>query len=132
MLMASKITAIRKYKPDIKRERTRQMHEVTEDISQRTGLSDGQVLHVIYELRDAILKAHRHGQAVRIEGLGIFTPIMRMDGSLDIAFRPAVELLKKLNKLKLYADILNKANIGKSSKELIAQWNRDFPDDPVK
>jgi len=109
------------------------MREVAEDISQRTGLSEWEIFHVVYELRDAILKAHRHGQAVKIEGLGIFTPVMRMDGSLDMLFRTEVELLRSLNHpTKLHIKIFNKANIGKSSKELIAQWNKDHPDDPVK
>jgi hypothetical protein len=131
--MASKITAIRRYKPEIKRERTRRMREVVEDISQQTGLSEGEILHVVYELRDAILNAHRIGKAVKIQGLGIYTPVMRMDGSLDIVFRPEVELLRSLNNpTKLYIEILNKSNIGKSSKELIAQWNKDHPDDLVK
>lgn len=130
--MAKKITAIRRYKPDIKRGPTQQMAQVMEDVSQRTGLREGEILHVVYELQDSISLAHRHGQAVKIEGLGIFTPVMRMNGSLDILFRPDVKMLKKLNKLKFYAEILNKSNIGKSSQELIAQWNADHPDDPVE
>jgi len=56
-----------------------------------------------------------------------------MDGSLDILFRPHVDMLRQLNDLtKFHARILNKANIGKSSQELIAQWDRDHPDDPVE
>jgi hypothetical protein len=107
--------------------------EVVEDISQQTGLSEGEILHGVYELRDAILNAHRLGKAVKIQGLGIYTPVMRMDGSLDIVFRPEVELLRSLNNpTKLHIEILNKTNIGKSSKELIAQWNKDHPDDLVK
>jgi hypothetical protein len=55
-----------------------------------------------------------------------------MDGNLDILFRPHVELLRQLNNpLHFHAKILNKANIGKTSADLIEQWNRDHPDDPV-
>jgi hypothetical protein len=130
--MAKKITAIRHYKPEIKREKTLRTTELLEDIAQRTSLRESEVVHVASELREAILLAHRHGRAVKIDGLGTFTPILRLDGSLDIVFRPAVEMLKKLNTLEFYAKILNKANIGKSSEELIAQWNKDHPDDPVE
>jgi hypothetical protein len=57
---------------------------------------------------------------------------MRMDGNLDILFRPHVELLRQLNNpSRFHAKILNRANIGKSSADLIEQWNRDYPDDPV-
>jgi hypothetical protein len=129
--MAKKITAIRRYKPEIKRGPTQQTTQIVEDISQRTGLREGEIIHVVAELQDSISLAHRRGQAVKIEGLGTFTPVIRMNGSLDILFRPDVKLLKKLNELKFYAEILNKSNIGKSSKELIAQWNADHPDDPV-
>ena len=86
--MAKKITAIRHYKPEIKRERTLQMPDIIRDMTRSTGLSQGVILHVVYQLQDVILTAHRQGQALKIEGLGIFTPVIRMDGSLDILFRP--------------------------------------------
>ena len=131
--MTKKITAIRRYKPDIKRQRTLQTNQVLEDLVQHTGLSQGQVHYVVYELRDVILRAHRFGQAVKIDGLGTFTPTLRMGGDLDIRFRPEPELLRQLNdRTKFHAKILNRPNLGKSSAELIAQWNREHPDDPVE
>lgn len=131
--MARKITAIRKYRPEIKREPTRQMRHLVEGIARGTGLSEGEIRFVLYELRDAILEAHSHGQAVKLDGLGIFTPTIRMDGSLDVLFRPEVDLLNKLNDPShFYARILNKSNIGKSADELVAQWNQEHPEDPVE
>jgi len=131
--MAKKITVIRRYRPEIKRERTRQTWQVVEDIARGTSLNEGSIRFVVYELRDAILRAHRIGQAVKIEGLGTFTPTIRVDGSLDILFRPNPDMLKQLNdRTKFYAKILNKANIGKSADELVAQWNAEHPDDPVE
>jgi hypothetical protein len=130
--MAKKITAIRRYKPEIKRESTLQMAEIIPDMTRSTGLSHGEILHVLYQLQELILDAHRRGRAVKLEGLGTFTPVMRMDGNLDILFRPHVELLRRLNNLsRFHAKILNRSNIGKSSADLIEQWNRDYPDDPV-
>jgi len=130
--MARKITAIRKYRPEIKREPTRQMPQVVEDMARGTGLSEGEIRLVVYELRDAILMAHSHGQAVKIEGLGTFTPTVRLDGYLDILFRPDPDMLKKLNDpTSFHTKILNKSSIGKSADELVAQWNDEHPDDPV-
>ena len=98
-----------------------------------TGLNEGEIRFVVYELRDAILMAHRHGQAVKIDGLGTFTPTIRMDGSLDILFRPEADMLRQLNDTtKFYAKILNKSNIGKSVDDLAAQWNAEHPDDPME
>lgn len=131
--MAKRITAIRRYKPEIQRNPTLQMPDIIGDMTQATGLTHGAVLHVMYQFQEAILTAHRDGRALKMEGLGTFTPVMRMDGSLDILFRPHVELLRQLNDLtSFHAKILNKKNIGKTSDELIAQWNRDHPDDPVQ
>jgi hypothetical protein len=131
--MAKKITVISKQRPEIKRERTRQMRRVVEGMSMRTGLNEGEIRFVVYELRDTILDAHRSGQAVKIDGLGTFTPTIRVDGSLDTIFRPDVEMLRQLNDTtKFYAKILNKSNIGKSVDELAAQWNAEHPDDPIE
>ena len=77
--------------------------------------------------------AHRHGQAVKIEGLGTFTPTIRMDGNLDILFRPESDMLRQLNdSTKFYAKILNKSSIGKSAEDLAALWNAEHPDDPME
>ncbi len=131
--MVRKITAIRKYRPEIERQPTKQMPQVVESIVMRTGLNKGEILFVLYELHDAILDAHRDGQAVKIEGLGTFTPTIRVDGSLDIVFRPEAEMLRQLNDTtKFHAKILNKSNIGKSVDELAAQWNAEHPDEPIE
>jgi len=130
--LAEKITAIRAYRPELRRVRTMQNEELVEVIAMRTGLNEGEIHFVVYELRDAILMAHRTGQAVNVEGLGIFTPTIRK-GRLDIVFRPDTELLKQLNDLhRLHTKILNKANLGKSADELVALWNQEHPEDPAE
>ena len=131
--MAKKITAIRSYLPEIKRMQTLQTQHLVEGMSRSSSLNEGTIRFVVYELRDAILKAHRTGQAAKIEGLGTFTPTIRLDGSLDVLFRPDPDMLRQLNdRGKFYAKILNKANIRKTADELVAQWNKEHPDDPVE
>jgi hypothetical protein len=96
-------------------------------------LSHGAIVHVVYQLQEAILAAHRDGRALKMEGLGTFTAVIRTNSSLDILFRPHVDLLRQLNDpLRFHAKILNKKNIGKSSDDLVAQWNRDHPGDTVE
>ena len=131
--MVRKITAIRRYRPEIKRERTLQMRDIARDMTRSTGLSYGEILHVVYQLRDSILMAHRRGQAVKIEALGTFTPTLRMDGRFDILFRPDPEMLRQLNDTtNFHARILNKANVGKSADDLVDLWNAEHPDDQVE
>lgn len=131
--MASRITAIRKYRPELKRQPTMQMAQLVEAIAQRTGLNEGEIRFVVYELRDALLAAHYIGQAVKVDGLGTFTPTMRTDGSIETVFRSEPELRDQLNNsTRLSAKILNRKSIGKSSDELVARWNSEHPDDPVE
>ena len=130
--MASKITAIRRYRPEIKRMRTMQTNLMVENIAMRTGLNEGEIRFVVYEIRDALLTAHRIGQAVKIEGLGTFSPTIRADGRFDILFRPDPRLLDQLNHTtKMSATILNKKHIGKSADELVQLWNEEHPEDKV-
>jgi nucleoid DNA-binding protein len=130
--MAAKITAIRAYRPELRRLPTMGIDELVEICVQRTSLSQGEIQHVIYTLRDILLMAHRAGQAVKVEGLGTFTPTIRK-GRVDIAFRPDVFLRKKLSQIfRLYAPILNKEHLDKSADELVALWNQEHPEDPVE
>lgn len=131
--MAKRITVIRKCRPEIEKKRTRRMPELVRSMSRGTGLTEGTIRQVVYELRDNILMAHHSGEAVKVEGLGTFTPTIRMNGELDILFRPDPAMLRDLNdRTKFTATILNRANIGKSADELVAQWNKEHPEDPVE
>ena len=131
--MAKKITVIRRYRPEIKKRRTRRMPELVRSMSRATTLTEGTIRLVMYELRDTILMAHHSGDAIKIDGLGTFTPTIRMDGELDVLFRPDPAMLRDLNdRSKFTATILNRDNIGKSADELVAQWNAEHPEDPVE
>ena len=131
--MAKKITAISAYRPELKRMKTMQTRRVVDYIAGHTGLDEGEIRFVTYELRDTIVFAHRAGQAVKIDGFGTFTPIMRPDGTLDTVFRAAPEMRDLLrDKHKISATILNRSSIGKSADELAARWNAEHPDDPVE
>jgi hypothetical protein len=109
------------------------MPELVRGMSRATTLTEGTIRLVVYELRDTILMAHLMGDAVKFDGLGTFTPTIRMDGELDILFRPDPAMLRDLNDpSKFTATILNRANIGKSANELVAQWNAEHPEDPLE
>jgi hypothetical protein len=131
--MARKITAIRTYRPEINRAPTLQTAEVIREMCRATTLSEGAIYNVVYQMQEVILMAHRDGRAVKIEGLGTFTPTIRMDGRFDILFRPDADVLRQLNfRDEFHAKLLNKANIGKSADDLVALWNEEHPEDPVE
>jgi hypothetical protein len=131
--MARKITAIRRYRPEIERMPTRQTQEIIEEMCRSTTLSRGVIRNVVAQLQEVLMDNFHEGRAAKLEGLGTFTPTIRMDGSLDVLFRPEPDMLRKLNaKTQLKAKILNKASIGKSADDLVARWNAEHPEDPVE
>jgi hypothetical protein len=130
--MAPKIKAIGTYRPRIEQGNTAQKPELLRAASRATGLVEGTFDLSIRELRDQIIGFCCAGRAVKIDGLGVWTPNLQMDGSLDIQYRPDNALINGLNIPGMFTGkIVNRENIGKSGEELVELWNNDHPEDPV-
>ncbi|MEW6028509.1 MAG: hypothetical protein AB1554_03390 [Chloroflexota bacterium] len=130
--MANRITAINAHRPRIELGNTVQKQELLRYIADRTGLNEGSVDIVLRELRDGIIFFNRAGRAVKIEGLGTYTPTIGIDGVLDMGYRADSALKNGLNTPGAFTgNIFNRDNIGKTSEELVAMWNAAHPDDPV-
>lgn len=131
--MASKIMAIKTNRPRIDLQPTIRTPQLVEFMAANTGLSTGQVLLVAYQLQDALAVFLGSGKPVKLDGVGTFTPDVRADGTLIVHYRPDVDLKRRINTQTAFrAPLHNKKNIGKTSAELISQWNADHPDDPVE
>ncbi len=131
--MASQLKAIRTNRPQIEPGPTVHMSQLVEHMAGRTGLNAGEIKLAAYELHDALTYFLSMGQPIQMEGVGTFKPEIRVDGTLLIVFRPCVELKRALNAPDAFRGRLrNRQNIGKTSGELVAQWNQDHPDDPVE
>jgi hypothetical protein len=130
--MATKIAAINAYRPRIAQGNTVQKSELTRYLSDRTGLNEGSVDLVIKELRDSIIFFNRAGRALKIEGLGTYTPSIGLDGTLDVSYRADNALGSGLNAHGTFSGtVQRRENIGKTPDELVAQWNTEHPDDMV-
>lgn len=129
--MAHKIQAINAYRPRIELGKTVQKPALLRAVSRATSLVEGTVDMAIKETRDQIIEICRSGRAVKVEGLGRFEPVMDLDGKFSISFRPDPAFAFSLNEKAFEGNILNRENIGKSSEDLITQWNEDHPDDQV-
>jgi hypothetical protein len=69
---------------------------------------------------------------VKVEGLGTYTPTIKLDGTLGVGHRADIAIKRALNVPGEFdGDIENRENVGKTSDDLIAMWNEDHPDDPV-
>ena len=130
--MASRIKAIGEFRPRIQLGETAQKGELVELVASRSGQNEGTIDLGIKELRDSIIFILRRGRAVKIEGLGIWTPNIGLDGTLDVQYRQDPDLKNGLNAPGTFlAPIKNRENIGKTPDELIALWNEAHPEDPV-
>jgi len=131
--MASKIKVIGALRPRIELGHTVQKPELMRALSRATGLVEATADQAIKELRDQIIEFCRAGRSVKVEGLGIWTPNIGLDGKLDIQYRPDPALINGLNIPGVFTGgIINRGNIGKTSEELYLEWNEDFPDDQVE
>ena len=130
--MAPRIKAINAFRPRIEQGNTVQKPELVRALSRATGLVEGSIDQVIKELRDQIIEFNRAGRAVKVDGLGIFSPSIDLDGYLSISYRPDPALNNGLNITGVFSGtILNPQSIGKTSDDLVLKWNETYPEDPV-
>lgn len=130
--MASRIEAINAYRPKATLNPMIKLDQLVDFIAMRTGANKGTVQLALAELNDAVIFFNLQGAPVKIEGLGIYTPSIDLDGELDCGHRTDQEIVKALNVPGAYQGVVeNRDNIGKTVTELVALWNADHPNDLV-
>ena len=130
--MAPRIKAVNAYRPRIEQGNTVQKPELVRALSRSTGLVEGSIDQAIKELRDQVIEFCRSGRAVKVDGLGIFTPTIDLDGYFAIAFRADPAMSYGLNIPGIFSGtIVNRESIGMTSDELVAKWNAEHTDDKV-
>lgn len=130
--MAKIVQAVRKYGPKLRRSRTAELDDVVEWMARHTGINKGEVLLVLAELHDAILFFNRGGQAVKLPGIGIFSPGMDREGELRVNFRADVLLKRHISRREAYVgDILHRSRIGWTDAQYKEFWDAAHPDDPL-
>jgi len=130
--MAKPINAVTAYGPKIDPGVTVSTKELVSLIAGRSGLNKGDILHMIYELQNALIFYHRIGRAVKLEGVGVFTPTINKDGKFTVSTRIAGEIKDALNEEKAFqGKILNRDMLGKTMAECIERWNSEHPDDQI-
>ena len=131
--MAPRIKAVNAFRPRIEQGNTVQKPELLRAVSRATGIVEGTLDQSIKELRDQIIEFNRAGRAVKVDGLGTFSPSIDLDGNLSISFRPDTAFANGLNVPGIFTGtIINRENIGKTSEELVGKWNEHNPDDRVE
>ena len=95
--MAPRIKAVNAYRPRIEQGNTVQKPELLRAASRATGIVEGTLDQSIKEVRDQIIEFNRAGRAVKVDGLGVFSPSIDIEGNLSISFRPDPAFAKGLN-----------------------------------
>jgi hypothetical protein len=130
--MAHKIQAINTYRPRIEQGNTVQKAELIRGLSHATSLVEGSVSLTMTELKFRIVEYCRSGRAVKVDGLGTWTPSIGLDGKVSIQYRPDLAFDYELNQPGVFTGtVINRENIGKTSDELVAMWNAANPEDLV-
>lgn len=79
-----------------------------------------------------MISFNRQDRAVKLEGLGIYTPSIDLDGVSKVNHLADTALKSTLNSNGGFrGEFLNRHAIDQSSDDLIARWNVDHPDDLV-
>jgi hypothetical protein len=130
--MATRIEAVTAYCPRIVLQDTAEMKQLVRFISRSTGLNESGVRHVLLELRDAVAHFAIQGRPVKLEGLGIYTPIVKLDGTFGVRYRADIFVKQQLNAPRAFeGTIKNLESVGKTSDDLVSLWNEEHPQDPV-
>ena len=130
--MAPRIKAVNAYRPRIEQGNTVQKPELIRAVSRATSLVEGTVDQAVKEVRDQIVEFCRAGRAVKVDGLGTFTPTMDLEGYFAVSFRPDPAMNYGLNIPGIFSGtIVNREFIGKTSDELVAKWNEEHGEDKV-
>jgi hypothetical protein len=130
--MAPRIKAVNAYRPRIEQGNTVQKPELIRAVSRATSLVEGSVDQAIKEVRDQLIEFCRAGRAVKVDGLGTFTPTIDLEGKFAVSFRADPALNYGMNMPGTFSGtILNRSNIGKTSDDLVNLWTTEFPDDQV-
>jgi hypothetical protein len=130
--MAKLIQAIREYGPRVVLARTIQSREIAEYIGGRTSLNRGEIENVLSELNEALIFFMRQGSAVKLAGMGTFSPTVDLEGVLDVSVRMDTSVDGALNQDGAFkGEMVNRENIGKTATELKALWNAAHPTDLI-
>lgn len=132
--MARLVQAMREYGPKLELGPTVETEGVIEWILENNRiLRKSMVQATLMEIVEAVLHFNSQGQAVRVEGLGIFTPSIDRNGVIKHGFRADADLKRRSNEEGTYrGKIINEEHIGLDNAGYEALWDADHPDDPLE
>lgn len=130
--MASWIQAVAAYRPRLGRLRIIELEELATRLTRGSLVTQSIARMVLSDLADELRYALRSGAAVRLPGIGIFRPELRLDGSMRTTLRMDTSLRNNLASVADYAGtVLGRESIGDDLIALKVRWDAEHPDDPL-
>jgi len=130
--MAKMIQAISTYGPRVEISHTVQTRQIAEYIASRTSLNRGEIESMLSELNETIIFFAKQGTAVKLEGVGTFTPTINLEGTYDVGFRLDTSVDGALNVSGAFTgNVTNRDSVGKTSADLKTRWNAEHPTDLI-
>jgi hypothetical protein len=129
--MAKLIQAFSAYGPRIDLIEAADIERFMGLITQRTTLSSGVVKNVQESEVETLIGLLKEGRPVHT-GIAIFTPTIDLEGNIDVSVRVDKRIISALNANGAFSGkLINAENVGKTSQEIAALWNKDHPEDPI-
>jgi len=129
--MAKVIQAVAAYAPRINLMEAASTERFMASITQRTTLSAGVVKNVQESEVETLIGLLKEGRPVHT-GIAIFTPSIDLEGHFSVSVRVDKRITAALNNEGAFTgNITHRENIGKTSPEIAAIWNAEFPDNLV-
>ncbi|MBK6769819.1 MAG: hypothetical protein IPG72_12550 [Ardenticatenales bacterium] len=130
--MTSWIKAINAYRPRLSGAPPMEIDELAARLSIGTLVTQPIAQMVLQELARELAEQLSAGVRVRLPGIGIFSPHIRLDGSMY----PSVRLDKSLRAAVSHVDafhggVVRRESIGMDMAALKERWDREHPDDPM-
>jgi hypothetical protein len=105
--------------------------EFVEQLVVCTNQSRGSLLAMLAEMGVICENALKSGRIVRLPNGMTLRPTMKRDGRIEIAVRINPALTRRVN-TGFRAKVINHANIGRETAELVELWNENHPNDPIE
>jgi len=133
MIMANKLGVLSKVGPRIINQGAVDLETMAGRISKNTTYNTEEIYSVLRLCVREAQEALQAGETVNLDGLFTITLSMKVGGKVKIGTRADRGAVAGLDNPMLWtAKVSNHANMAKTTKELMAAWNAEHPDDPVE
>lgn len=130
--MATLIQAVSAYRPRVLTNRVVDLDELAERLGRGSLVTPSLARMFLSDLSDELMYFLRTGASVRLPGIGVFRPELRIDGEMHTVIRMDRKLRRNLAHVNDFAgSVEGRAAIGLDVAAIKARWDTEHPDDPL-